>query len=204
MTTSAAGHASPLDEAALEQLFTGARTPNAFTDEPVTDEQLQALYDLVKWAPTSMNNQPLRVLAVRSPEARERLAAAMMPGNRDKTLAAPLTLVLAADTDFHEHMPHLYPAYPDAQAMFAGDDTMREGAARLNAALQIGYWILGVRALGLAAGPMTGLDTAAVDREFFPDGAHRTLVVMNIGTPVPESAYPRGPRLTQDEVITTV
>lgn len=195
---------SPLkiDADAADLLFREARTANAFADEPVTEEQVQAIYDLIKWGPTSMNQQPLRIVLVRSPEARQRLVPLMAEGNRAKTLAAPLVAILAADLDFHEEFPRTFPHKPDARELFDGVD--REPHARLNATLQVGYFILGVRAAGLAAGPMTGFDPAAVDREFFPDGRHRSLVIVNLGKPGDNAWFPRSPRLDHDEVVTTV
>lgn len=189
---------------AQDLLFREARTANTFTDEPVTDEQVRAIYDLVKWAPTAMNQQALRVLLVRSPEARERLVAHMSPGNQPKTRTAPLTAILAAHIDFHEHLPVVFPHKPGAKESLDGDEEARERIARLNAALQVGYFIIGVRAAGLAAGPMTGFDAAAVDKEFFPEGRHRTLVVVNIGRPGPDAWFARSPRLDYHQVVTTV
>src|SRR4051812_3153467 len=147
-------------------LFREARTPNSFTDEPVTDEQIAAIYDLVKYAPTAMNTQPLRVLVVRDGEPRERLLKHMSEGNRDKTASAPVVAVLAADTDFHDHLVTTFPHFAGARDLFL-DGEAREQAARFNAALQAGYFLLGVRAAGLAAGPMGGFDAAALDEEFF-------------------------------------
>lgn len=194
-----------LSEQDAKALFTDARTPNAFTDEPVTDEQLQAIYDLVKWAPTSMNQQPLRIVAVRSDEKRAALVDAMMAGNKPKTQDAPVVLIFAADKDFHTNLATQFPAVPTAQDMFEGFGREgRDASARLNAALQIAYWVMGVRAAGLTIGPMTGFDVEAVDKEFFPDGQHTALVVANVGHADPESYYPRGPRLSYDEVVTTV
>lgn len=193
-----------LADEARDLLFHNARTANSFTDEPVTDEQLQAIYDLVKWAPTSMNNQPLRVLLVRSPQARAELVAQMSEGNRAKTSSAPLVAVLAADVDFHDELPRTFPHFPGARDLFAGDDSARERTAELNATLQIAYFIIGVRAAGLAAGPMTGFDADAVSREFFPDGRHRALVVVNIGHPAENAWQDRLPRLDYDDVVTSV
>lgn len=189
---------------AQDLLFRAARTANTFTDEPVTEEQARAIHDLVKWAPTAMNQQSLRVVLVRSPEARERLVRHMTPGNRPKTRTAPLTAVLAADIDFHEHLPEVFPHKQGAKESLDGDEDARERVSRLNATLQVGYFIIGVRAAGLAAGPMTGFDAAAVDEEFFPDGRHRTLVVVNIGHPGPDAWFDRNPRLTFEQVVTTV
>jgi 3-hydroxypropanoate dehydrogenase len=151
-----------------------------------------------------MNNQPLRIVLVRSEEARARLLACMGEGNRAKTASAPLVAILAADLDFHDELPKTFPHFPGARDLFAGNEEGREQAAKLNAALQIGYFTMGVRAAGLAAGPMTGLDAAAVDREFFPDGRHRTMVVMNIGKPGEDAWMQRLPRLDYDEVVSAV
>lgn len=182
-------------------LFRDAHTANAFTDAPVSDAHLKAVYDLIKWGPTAMNTQPLRVALIQSGEARERLVAHMAEGNKAKTLAAPLVAVLAADLDFHDEMPKVFPVNPGAKAAFA-DETMRAGAATLNTSLQIGYFIIGVRAAGLAAGPMGGFDAEGVSREFFPDGRHRAMLVVNIGHPSDEGFRPRQPRLDYDEVVT--
>ncbi|MFJ8789169.1 malonic semialdehyde reductase [Streptomyces sp. NPDC102462] len=192
-----------LDSATQDLLFREARTANAFTDEPVTDEQVQAIYDLVKFGPTSMNQSPLRIVLVRSPEARERLVQHMAEGNKKKTVAAPLVAILAADNEFHEELPRLFPHFPQAKDIFAGDRSVREKNAALNAALQAAYFIIGVRAAGLAAGPMTGLDFAGVQKEFLDDD-HTPLMVVNIGKPGPDAWFPRGPRLAYDDVVTTV
>lgn len=193
-----------LDQAAQDVLFREARTANSFSPEPVTDEQVRAIYDLVKYAPTSMNQQPLRVVLVRSDEARERLLQHVSEGNRAKTASAPLVAILAADVDFHDELPKVFPHAPRARDAFAGDEAKREASARLNATLQVGYFILGVRAAGLAAGPMTGFDPAGVEAEFFPDGRHRVLVLVNIGRPGEHPWFDRLPRLDYDEVVTTV
>ncbi|TQM83699.1 3-hydroxypropanoate dehydrogenase [Saccharothrix saharensis] len=188
---------------AQDLLFREARTANAFTDEPVTDEQLRAVYDLVKWGPTAMNSQPLRVLFVRGEEAKARLAPHMAEGNRAKTLAAPVTAILAADTDFHEHLATTFPHFPGAKAAFA-DDARRTEAAKANALLQVGYFIVGVRAAGLAAGPMSGFDAEGVRREFFADTPRVPLVVVNIGHPDHAGTHPRNPRLDYAEAVRTI
>ncbi|HJQ45514.1 MAG TPA: malonic semialdehyde reductase [Amycolatopsis sp.] len=185
-------------------LFREARTANNFSDEPVTDEQIQAIYDLVKWAPTSMNTQPLRALVVRTPEGKQRLLPHMSEGNRAKTGSAPVTVVLAADVDFHENLPKTFPHKPDAKDLFAGDEGTREGFARLNSLLQVGYFIIGVRAAGLAAGPMTGFDSAGVDKEFFGGTQWKSLVVVNVGRPGENPWFDRLPRLDYDEVVASV
>ena len=193
-----------LDEDAQNLLFREARTANAFTDEPISDEQIEAIFDLVKWAPTAMNSQPLRVVIVRSEEAKARLVPLMAEGNQAKVAAAPAVALLAADIDFHEEMPKLFPHFPGARDMFDADETSRASSAELNAGLQIGYAIIGIRAAGLAAGPMTGMDADAISKEFFPDGRHRVLVAINMGKPADNAWYDRLPRLEQDEVVETL
>ncbi|MBP2404887.1 putative malonic semialdehyde reductase RutE [Streptomyces netropsis] len=192
-----------LDAAAQDLLFRAAHTANAFTDEPVSDEQVQAIYDLVKYAPTAFNSTPLRVVLVRSEEARERLVSHMAEGNRPKTRTAPLVAILATDNEFHEELPHLMPHFPQAKDLFFSERPAREGSAALNGALQAGYFILGVRAAGLAAGPMTGFDFAGVQKEFLDDD-HTPLMVINIGKPGVDASHPRSPRLAYDQVVTTV
>lgn len=189
---------------AQDLLFRRARTANTFTDEPVTDEQVKAIYDLAKWAPTSMNNQPLRIALVRSPAAREKLVQTMADGNKAKTAAAPLVAILAADHAFHEEFPKTFPHFPGARDMFAANDTMRGQSADLNGTLQVAYFLLAIRAAGLAAGPMTGFDAAALNDAFFPDGAHRVLAVLNIGKPGADAWMDRLPRLDYDEVVSTL
>lgn len=194
-----------LPEEAQDLLFRKARTVNAFTDEPVTDEQLQQVYDLVKWGPTAMNMQSLRVLAVRSKEQRAALAAHMSGGNKEKTVAAPLTLVFGADLDFHDNLLTQYPAVEGVRDMLHGQGRPgRTGAAKLNAALAIAYWFIGLRSAGLAVGPMTGADFDAIAREFFPGERVVPMVVANVGHADHSATYPRGPRLDLDEVLTTV
>ncbi|MBK3586751.1 malonic semialdehyde reductase [Streptomyces microflavus] len=192
-----------LDPAAQDLLFREARTANTFTDEPVTDEQVQAIYDLVKFGPTAFNQSPLRVVLVRSAEGRERLVQHMSEGNRPKTATAPLVAILAADNEFHEEIPALLPHFPQAKDMFFAERPVRESSAGLNAALQAAYFIIGVRAAGLAAGPMTGYDAAGVQKEFL-DGDHTPLMIVNIGKPGEDAWFPRSPRLSYDEVIKTV
>ena len=190
-----------LDRDAQDLLFRTARTANTFTDEPVPDEQLRAIYDLVKYAPTSMNNQPLRAVVVRSHEGRARLVEQMFDGNKAKTATAPAVVILAADVNFHDELPRVFPHFPGARDVFA-DEALREHSARFNATIQVGYFILGVRAAGLAAGPMTGFDAAGINREFFPDGEHRVLAVVNIGKPGPDAWLGRSPRLDYEDVVT--
>jgi 3-hydroxypropanoate dehydrogenase len=185
---------------AQDLLFREARTANTFTDQPVTEEQVAAVYDLVKYAPTAMNAQPLRVVLVRDGEPRERLLKHMADGNRDKTANAPLVAILAADVDFHEHLDRTFPHLPGAKERFT-DETAREGMARFNATLQVGYFLLGVRAAGLAAGPMAGFDAAGLDADFFEGTNQRSLLVVNIGHPGENAWFDRLPRLEHDEVV---
>ena len=192
-----------LDSAAQDLLFREARTANSFTDEPVTEEQVQAIYDLVKYGPTAFNQTPLRITLVRSPEARERLVQHMYEGNQAKTAAAPLVAILSADNEFHEEIPKLLPHFPQAKDMFFAERPVREQSALVNATLQAAYFIVGVRAAGLAAGPMTGLDFAGLQKEFLDDD-HTPLMVVNIGKPGEDAWFPRSPRLAFDEVVTTV
>lgn len=193
-----------LDEKAQDLLFREAHTANAFTDEPVSDEQIEAIFDLIKWAPTAMNSQPMRMVIVRSEEAKARLVPLMAEGNQAKVAAAPAVALLAADIDFHDEMPQLFPHFPGARDMFAANEESRATVAELSAGLQIGYTIIGIRAAGLAAGPMTGMDAEAVSKEFFPDGRHRVLVAINMGVPAEDSHHPRLPRLAFDEVVETL
>jgi 3-hydroxypropanoate dehydrogenase len=185
---------------AQDLLFRQARTPNTFTDEPVTDEQIAAIYDLVKYAPTAMNTQPLRIVLVRQGEPRERLLKHMADGNREKTASAPLVAVLAADTDFHESLDRTFPHFAGAKDLFA-DDAGREAAARFNATLQVGYFLLGVRAAGLAAGPMGGFDAEGIDNDLLEGTTLKSLVVVNIGRPGENAWFDRLPRLEQHEVV---
>ncbi|TGB13353.1 malonic semialdehyde reductase [Streptomyces sp. MZ04] len=192
-----------LDPAAQDLLFREARTPNTFTDEPVTDEQIQAIYDLVKYGPTAFNQSPLRITLVRSPEARERLVKHMAPPNQDKTAAAPLTAILSTDNEFHEELPRLLPHFPQAKDVFFAERPVRERSAQLSGVLQAAYFIIGVRAAGLAAGPMNGFDYPGVQAEFLDDD-HTPLLVVNIGRPGAGAWGERAPRLGLDEVVTTV
>ena len=184
-------------------LFRDARTGYAFTDEPVSDDEMRAIYDLIKWAPTSMNSQPLRIVLIRTPEARARLLGHVSEGNKAKTASAPLVAVLAADLDFHEELPKIFPVNPGARNGFANEER-RERAAVFNTSLQIGYFLIGVRAAGLVAGPMGGFDADGVTAEFFPGGRHKALLVVNIGHPADSAFRPRLPRLDFDEVVATV
>jgi len=190
-----------LDPTGRALLFTEARTANTFAETPVSDEELAAIWELAKWAPTSANTQPLRVLYVRPGEGRDRLVKHMSEGNRAKTAAAPAVAILAADTRFHEHIPTVFPMRPQMKEVFEEHEEMRLKGGNFNSALQAGYFILAVRAHGLAAGPMTGFDAPGLDAEFFPDGRFRSILVVNIGHPGENPWFGRLPRLNHEDVI---
>lgn len=192
-----------LSSAAQDLLFRDARTANAFSDEPVSEAQLEAIYELTKYGPTLMNSQPLRVVFVRSDEAKERLLPLMSEGNRAKTESAPVTAILAYDVDFHEQLPVVFPHLPSAKDMFAAEDR-RHAVARDNAFLQAGYFIIGVRAAGLAAGPMGGFDIDGVNAEFFPEGRTKAVIVVNLGHPGENPWFGRSPRLPYEDVVTVL
>lgn len=196
----------PLNDAALATLFGDAHTHNAWRDAPVSDATLQALYDQLKWAPTSMNTQPARYVFLRTPEARERLRAHLAAGNVDKTMAAPVVAIIAADTDFHRHMARTVPHNPKAAAGFEGEAKLaaRTQFATLNATLSAGYFILAARAVGLDVGPMSGFNNAGVDGAFFAGTGLRSLLVCNLGYGDPAGVRPRQPRLDFADVCTVL
>jgi len=181
-----------------EQLFTEARTQNGFLDQPVSDEQLRQLFDLLKWGPTSANTSPARFIFVRSAEARERLAACVSPGNQPKVRQAPVTAVIGMDMEFYERLPQLFP-HTDARAWFVGKPEMIQATAFRNSSLQGGYLILAARALGLGCGPMSGFDTAKVDAEFWAGTSVKTNFICTLGHGDPAKIMPRSPRLAFDE-----
>ncbi len=178
----------------VDTLFGSAHTAYSFSAEPVSDATLQQIYETVRWAPTAMNSQPLRVAFVRSADARTDLVPHLAPGNVDKVNSAPVTAILAYDSDWHEHLPALQPYAKDPQIAWE-DPARRLPMAQFNAAVQAGYFILGARAHGLAAGPMGGFDKAGVDATFFPDGRWRSVLLVNLGHPTTDSFRPRMPRL---------
>ncbi len=192
---------SRLDEAGRAVLFTDARTANTFAATPVSDAELSEIWELAKWAPTSANTQPLRIMYVHPGPARERLVRHMNDGNKAKTASAPAVAVLAVDTRFHEYIPALLPFRPELRDAFEADEEMRAGTGRFNAILQAGYFILAIRAHGLAAGPMSGFDAAGVDADFFPDGRWRSILVVNIGHPGADPWFERLPRLDHEDAI---
>jgi 3-hydroxypropanoate dehydrogenase len=190
-----------LDDAGREVLFTHARTANSFAPEPVTDAELREIWELAKWPPTAANIQPLRVLYIRTDAGKARLVTHMSEGNKAKTGAAPAVAVLAIDTEFHEHIPTVLPFRPELKDVFAADDDMRNNTGRFSAALQAGYFLLAVRAEGLAAGPMGGFDAAGIDADFFPDGRWKSILVVNIGHPGEDPWFDRLPRLDHSDVV---
>ena len=187
-----------LNDAGLDLLFREARTHSYWTDGEVSDVLLQAVYDLAKIPPTSANCSPMRVLFVRSPEAKERLRPALMEGNVKKTMAAPATAVIGYDSQFHELLPRLFP-HEDARSWFAGNDALIMETAFRNGTLQGAYFILAARALGLDCGPMSGFDKEAVDREFFPDGRIKSNFLCNLAHGDAGKLHPRSPRLDFDD-----
>ena len=190
-----------LDGAAQELLFTSARTANTFSAEPVSDDQLRAITDLAKWPPTMANTNPLRILFLRTPEGKDRLGPLMSEGNRAKTVSAPVVAVLAVDTDFHDKIPELLPFRPELRDNFVTDEQNRERLAIFNGALQTGYFILAVRAAGLAAGPMLGFDGPGIDAEFFAGRSWKTILVVNIGKPGADPWFDRLPRLAHQDYV---
>lgn len=185
-----------IDTDTADQLFRTARTAREFTDDEVGVEQIERVYDLIKWGPTAMNIVPLRLLVLRRGAARERLVPLMAEGNRERVATAPLTLVLAADPAFHQHMGTLFPHAPQVQEQLSHSPEACEPMARKNALIQAGYLIVGLRAAGLATGPMDGMDFDAVDAEFFAESGWRSLMVVNVGhADGSGSPLPRLPRL---------
>ncbi len=184
----------PLPDASLDQLFRTARTYNGYLDQPVSTEQLHAIWDLMKMAPTSANQLPARLVWCTSTEAKQKLAACTMPANGEKILKAPVSVIIAADMQFHEQLPWLFP-HTDARAWFVGNDALREKSAMLNTTLQAGYFIMAARALGLDTGPMTGFSNEAVDAAFLsetPD--YKSVMISTLGYGDPASIFGRSPR----------
>jgi len=190
---------SSLAPESIAQLFSNARTYSGFRPEAVSEDVLRQLYETWKWAPTGMNCQPARLVFVRDQAGKEKLKPCLMPGNVDKTLAAPVTVIVAEDTRFYEYITAQFPAY-DAQPMYAGNAAMAARTASQNTDMQSAYLILAARALGLDCGPMTGFDAAAVNAAFFPDGRYNARLLCNMGYGVSETLYPRGPRLPFETV----
>ncbi len=187
-----------LSDAALDQLFRAARSYNGFTDQPVAAETLRQVHDLLRWGPTSANCCPLRIVFLTTPAAKERLRPALSAGNLAKTMSAPVTAILAYDTQFAEHLPRLFP-HVDARPWFANPDVAFETAFR-NSTLQAGYFLLAARAVGLDCGPMSGFDQGKVNAEFFADGRFKVNFICNLGYGDPASLFDRSPRFDFEDV----
>lgn len=188
----------PVSDTALEQLFTAARTRNAWSDRPVSEDLIRRLYDLTKFGPTAVNNTPARFVFVTSPEAKARLVPLMSEGNQAKTAQAPVAVIIGYDMEFHETLPRLFPHAPGAKDWFADEAGRRESAFR-NSSLQGGYFLIAARALGLDVGPMSGFDAEAVKAEFFAGTAVEPNFIVNLGYGTDENLFPRSPRLAFEE-----
>ena len=187
-------HDKILGADALDQIFNEARTYNDWLDKSVSDEQLHAIWDLMKMAPTSANMQPVRVVWVKSDEQKSRLAGCASEGNQDKIKAAPVTAVIGYDIDFHENLPWLFP-HTDAKSWFEGDQEGRKEGAFRNSSLQGAYLILAARSLGLDCGPMSGFDAEAVNEAFFSESPrHKVNFLCSVGYGDPQSVFDRSPR----------
>jgi 3-hydroxypropanoate dehydrogenase len=187
-----------LNDITLETLFSKARTHNAWLDKTVTDAQLQQIYDLMKWAPTSANSSPARVVFVKSAEQKEKLAACMGPANVDKTRAAPVNAIIGMDMAFYDKLPQLFP-HADAKSWFVGNQPLIDATAFRNSSLQGGYFILAARAIGLDCGPMSGFDADKVNAAFFAGSTVKVNFICNIGYGDPAKLFPRSPRLGFEE-----
>jgi 3-hydroxypropanoate dehydrogenase len=187
------------DDKTLDLLLRKARTHNDFADKPVSDEALRAAHELMKWGPTSANSQPMRIVYVRSKEAREKLRPALSATNLEKTLKAPVIAIVAYDTRFWEHLPRMF-HNPDAVNWFKDKGAHTETTAFRNGTLQGAYYLLALRAVGLDSGAMSGFDNAKVDAAFFPDGRFKSNFLVIIGYGTGRNIPPRNPRLTFEEI----
>ena len=192
-----------LTDDALKQIFTEARTHSAWLPEPVSDELLVKIYDLMKFGPTSANSSPARILFVKSAEAKEKLLPCLAPGNVEKTKLAPVTAIIAQDMEFYEKLPRLYP-FADARSWFAGKKEFIESTAFRNSSLQGGYFIIAARSLGLDCGPMSGFDNAKVDDTFFQGTTWKSNFLCNLGCGDSSKLHPRAPRLDFSEATKIV
>lgn len=188
-----------LDDAGLDLLFRNARTQNGWLETAVTDEQLHAIYQIMRMGPTSANCCPARIVFLRTAEAKARLIPALSPGNVDKTKAAPVTAIIGYDTRFFELLPKLFPHRPEMADNFANNSQFAQTTAFRNGTLQGAYFMLAARAVGLDVGGMSGFDNAKVDAEFFPDGRIKSNFLCNVGHGDPSKILPRLPRLDFDE-----
>jgi 3-hydroxypropanoate dehydrogenase len=196
----------PLNDEALNGIFREAHTFNGWLPRPVDDVLLRQVYDLAKWGPTSANTAPMRVVFVKTPEAKERLKPALIAANVDKTMAAPVCAIIANDSRFYEYIPRLFPQNPRFADMFTapGMEEFTRTHIMRNATLQGAYFIIAARALGLDTGPMSGFDNGKVDAEFFADGRYKSNFLINLGYGDSAKVYPRNPRLDFDEVCKIV
>jgi 3-hydroxypropanoate dehydrogenase len=188
-----------LDDLALDRLFRTARTRNAWTDRPVTEQQVRELYDLLKFGPTSSNCCPARFVWIRSADGKQKLAALASPGNSPKILAAPVTVIVGYDLDFAEQMPKLFPARGKQMQEYFSDPLVAKTTAFRNSSLQGAYLIIAARALGLDCGPMSGFNNDAVDSEFFANSRIKSNFICSIGYGSDQNLFPRNPRLTFEE-----
>ena len=192
-----------IDQAALDQLFFNARTANGFLDRPVPVELLKEVYDIARMGATSMNTQPARYVMLTTAESRERLLPALSPGNLEKTKLAPVTVIVATDSRFYEHLPAVWHR-PGARELFEGDATLAQATATRNGTLGGAYFMLAARAVGLDCGPMSGVDLAKVDAEFFPDGRYAANFLINLGYGDAGKLFKRNPRLTFEQACTVI
>jgi 3-hydroxypropanoate dehydrogenase len=197
-TASPAAHRSPISEAGLDQLFRQARTHSSWLPEPVPVDLLRKAYKLARLGPTSANSSPARFVFLTTPAAKARLKPALAPGNVEKTMAAPVTLIVAWDTEFHEKLPRLFP-HADMRSFFAGNQPLIHETAFRNSSLQAAYFILAARALGLDCGPMSGFNAEKLNAEFFPDGKWKVNLLCNLGYGDSSKLFPRSPRLEFEE-----
>jgi len=189
---------APISGQTLDQLFRDARTHSSWRPEPVPEQVLREVYDLVRLGPTSANSQPARFVFLVSDQAKQRLLPALAPGNVEKSRTAPVVVLIAWDSEFHEHLPRTFP-HMDMRSMFAKNRALIDETAFRNSSLEAGYFILAARGFGLDCGPMSGFDAAKVNAEFFPDGKWKINLICNLGYGDGKSLYPRNPRLEFDE-----
>ncbi len=182
----------------VDRIFLQARSLHQFLDKPVSNETLKAIYERAKWAPTGFNAQPSRLLFLTSAEAKARLAPALTSSNRDKTLAAPVNVIIAWDNRFHDQLPEQFPAY-DARTLFENNLSLIEPTGKINAALQASFFFLAARSFGLDVGPMSGFSNEKVDAEFFTGSHWKSLLLVNLGYGDYSNVKPRGPRLAFEE-----
>ena len=190
-----------IDAAGLDLLFKEARTHNKWHDRPIADETLHALYDILKYGPTSANSSPARFVFIRTKEGKDKLAPALSAGNTEKTMSAPVTAIVAYDPKFYEKLPTLFPHNPDAISWFTSNDSLAATTAFRNGTLQGAYLMIAARSLGLDTGAMSGFDNAKVDAAFFADNGWRSNFLVNIGHGDPEGVFARSPRLAFEEAV---